>query len=182
MRGYDAVRLAVPVSAHDHARGPEDAPLTLVEYGDFECPACGQAYPVVAALRRELGDRLRIVFRNFPLGTVHPHATDAALAAEAAGLQGKFWGMHDVLYENQEALEPGDLLRYAEALGLDTDRFEGDLRGEACTRRVRQDFLGGARSGVNGTPTFFVNGVRHDGPFDFGSLADALEAADRGGT
>jgi len=181
MRWQDeAVRLAVPVSEHDHAQGPADAPLTLVEYGDFECPACGQAYPVVEALKREMAGRLRFVFRHFPLGTVHPNATAAALAAEAAGRQGKFWEMHDLLYENQDALEDEDLWRYAEALGLDVDRFEEDRRGEACERRVRQDFLGGARSGVNGTPTFFVNGVRHDGGFDFDSLTAALADAAEG--
>jgi len=174
-----AARLAVPVSGHDHARGPADAPVTLVEYGDFECPACGAAYPVVAALQRELADRLRFVFRNFPLGTIHPHATDAALAAEAAGMQGRFWEMHDLLYENQQALEPEDLWRYAESLRLDADRFEEDRRGAECARRVRHDFLGGARGGVNGTPTFFVNGVRHDGGFDPESLGDALARAVR---
>jgi len=172
-----AAQLVVPVSEHDHVRGPDNAPLTLVEYGDYECPACGDAQTAVTALLEEMGDQILFVFRNFPLRTVHPHAADAARAAEAAGLQSKFWEMHDLLYEHQEALESENLWRYAAALGLNVDRFEEDRHAEVCESRVRQDFLSGARSGVNGTPTFFVNGVRHDGGFDFQSLAEALQQA-----
>ncbi len=172
-----AVRLAVPVSRHDHSQGPEDAPLTLLEYGDYECPACGAAYAVVTELQEEFAGRLRFVFRNFPLATIHPHARDAALAAEAAGRQGQFWEMHDLLYENQDALAPEDLWRDAEALGLEMEQFENDFRGQECEQRVRHDFLGGARSGVNGTPTFFINGLRHDGGHDLAALAQALEQA-----
>jgi len=174
---HHAARLAVPISADDHSRGPAAAPVTLVEYGDYECPACGAAYVTIADLRSTLGDRFRFVFRNFPLSSVHLHAGAAARAAEAAALQGRFWEMHDVLYENQEALEPDDLLRYAEELGLDLGRFELDFQSEQCIQRVRHDFLGGVRSGVNGTPTFFINGLRHDGGNNFEALAEALERA-----
>jgi protein-disulfide isomerase len=148
-----------------------------VEYGDYECPACGAAYPVISALQEAMPERLRFVFRNFPLNQVHPNATGAALAAEAAGMQGRFWEMHDLLYEHQEALEPEDLLRYAEALGLDLAQFQEDWQAPTVQQRVQHDFLGGARSGVNGTPTFFINGVRHDGPHDFEALAAALAQA-----
>jgi protein-disulfide isomerase len=168
-------RLAVPVGKSDHALGPDDAPVTLVEYGDFECPACGEAYPVVKELLDRLGPRLRFVFRNFPLRTVHPHAGEAAEAAEAAGAQGRFWEMHDTLYENQEALDDEDLVRYAAALGLDERRFVAELAGHAHAGRVNADFLGGVRGGVNGTPTFFVNGARHDGPPDLGTLLAVIE-------
>ena len=169
-----AASLAVPVSAQDHAQGPANAPV-LVEYGDYECPACGNAYEAIAVLRERMGDQFRFVFRNFPLSTVHPHAHGAALAAEAAAMQGMFWEMHDMLYEHQEALDLSSLTRYAEVLGLDVDRFEADRQGPECEERVRRDFLGGARSGVNGTPTFFVNGTRFDGPPDEDALAEALE-------
>jgi protein-disulfide isomerase len=121
-------RLTLPVSPdRDHIRGPLDPPVTLLEYGDYECPYCGMAYPITRAIEQEMGDTMRFVFRHFPLTTVHPHAALAAEAAEAAGAQGKFWPMHDTLYENQQALDPPHLLAYAEALGLDTDRFSSDL-------------------------------------------------------
>jgi protein-disulfide isomerase len=171
-------RLTVPVGPEDHARGgPETAPLTLVEYGDYECPYCGAAYPIVKELERVLGDELRSVFRNFPLGEIHPHAPQAAEAAEAAAGQGRFWEMHDLLYENQQHLETSDLLRYAEALGLEFQPFEADLAQHTYEPRVRADFLSGVRSGVNGTPTFFINGVRHNGSYDFDTLLAALRAA-----
>ena len=172
-----ATRLAVPVGEGDHVSGPATAPATLVEYGDYECPYCGQAHPVVREVRRRFGPRLRFVFRHFPLATVHPHAEPAAEAAEAAGAQGKFWEMHDLLYENQSALDDDDLVRYADAIGLDPSRFVEELAGHVHAARVREDFLGGARSGVNGTPTFFINGVRHDGPYDLESLSEAIEEA-----
>src|SRR5262249_5192993 len=159
----------------DHALGPETAPVTLVEYGDYQCPACGQAYPIIKELLDRLGPRLRLVFRNFPLATVHPHAEGAAEAAEAAGAQGQFWAMHDVLFENQDALGGEDLVAYASALGLDESRFVGELTDRVHAARVREDFVGGVRSGVNGTPTFFINEGRHDGPFDLDSLLEAVE-------
>ena len=168
-------RLAVPVGESDHVQGPATAPVTLVEYGDYECPSCGQAYPIVKELQRRLGSQLRFVFRNFPLATAHPHAERAAEAAEAAGSQGRFWPIHDVLFENQDALDDEDLVRYAAALGLDESQFVADLAGRAHAARVREDFMGGVRSGVNGTPTFFINGGRHDGPFDLETLLAAIK-------
>ncbi len=156
-------QLTPPVSERDHAAGPEDAPVTLVEYGDYECPYCGMAYPIVKRAQQDLGNRLRFVFRNFPLAESHPHARLAAEAAEAAGAQGKFWEMHDVLFERQDALETEDLIGYAKSLGLDVPKFAHDLEAGAYTKRVRDDFRNGVRSGVNGTPTFFVNGSRYEG-------------------
>ena len=173
-------QLKPPVSDRDHAQGPADAVLTLVEYGDYECPHCGRAYPIVKAVQKRLGSRLRFVFRNFPLNNAHPHAQAAAEAAEAAGAQGKFWEMHDVIFENQGALETDDLRRYAEDLGLDVDRFASELDREVYGDRVRADFRSGVRSGVNGTPTFFINGARFDGSWDEPGLLAALQPAGRG--
>jgi protein-disulfide isomerase len=174
MNSQTATALVVPVNAQDHIRGAKNAPVTLVEYGDYECPHCGQAHYIVQQLEGMLEDSMRFVFRNFPLTTVHPHAELAAEAAEAAGGQRKFWPMHDVLFENQEALEIDDLLQYATQLELDVPRFARDLEEHRYADRVREDFLGGVRSGVNGTPTFFINGFRHDGSFDLESLLDAV--------
>jgi protein-disulfide isomerase len=156
-------QLTPPVSDRDHINGPDDAPVTLVEYGDYECPYCGMAYPVVKSAQRALGDQLRFVFRNFPLAEAHPHARIAAQAAEAAGAQGKFWEMHDMLFEHQKALETEELASYADSLGLDSVRFLRELQAGVHEKRVREDFRSGVRSGVNGTPTFFVNGSRYDG-------------------
>jgi protein-disulfide isomerase len=177
MSAIASATLKPPVGPKDHMQGPPDAPVTLVEYGDYECPYCGEAYPVVKALQERLGDQMCFVFRNFPLTQVHPHAEEAAEAAEAAGAQGKFWEMHDLLYENQDALEPEDLVLYARALKLDLPRFVLEMREHVYVERVREDFRSGVRSGVNGTPTFFINGVRHNGPFDLGSLLAAIEEA-----
>jgi protein-disulfide isomerase len=170
-------QLKPPVGAKDHVQGASKAPVTIVEYGDYECPFCGEAYPVVKALQERLGDKLRFVFRNFPLSQMHPHAEHAAEAAEAAGAQGKFWEMHDVLYENQAALGAEDLVKYARTLGLDVPRFVKEMTEHEHEERVKEDFRSGVRSGVNGTPTFFINGARHDGPFDLGSLLAAIEEA-----
>jgi protein-disulfide isomerase len=171
-------QLTPPVSDRDHITGPDDAPVTLVEYGDFECPYCGMAYPVVKTAQRALGDNIRFVFRNFPLAEAHPHARVAAQAAEAAGAQGKFWEMHDMLFEHQNALEPEDLVTYADALGLDSVRFLRELQAGTYEKRVREDFRSGVRSGVNGTPTFFVNGYRYDGSWENAeALIEALREA-----
>jgi protein-disulfide isomerase len=172
-----ASQLTHPVSHEDHISGAASAPITLVEYGDYQCPYCGQAYPIVKALQKRLGKRLRFVFRNFPLANAHPNAQPAAEAAEAAGAQGKFWEMHDSLYENQTALEDQDLIRYAGELGLDVARFTRELGEHHYAARVREDFRTGVRSGVNGTPSFFINGVRHDGSYDLDSLLAGIEAA-----
>jgi len=172
------LRLLLPQDNHDHIQGTIDAPIALVEYGDYECPYCGQAYPAVKGIQERLGDRLCFAFRNFPLANSHPHAEHAAEAAEAAGAQGKFWGMHDLLYENQEALDDENLAQYAEALGLDARRLMIEVLSGAHRSRVREDFQSGARGGVNGTPSFFINGVRHDGAPSFDALMAALVQPD----
>lgn len=155
--------LVPAVGADDHAQGRSDAPVTLVEYGDYECPYCGMAFPIVQRVQATLGQRLRFVFRNFPLAEAHPHATAAAELAEASALQGKFWEMHDMLYEHQSALRPADLQRYVHELGLDPAALAAATASGAPHQRVRADFMSGVRSGVNGTPTFFINGRRFDG-------------------
>ena len=157
------VELTPAVGSNDHAQGRGDAPMTLVEYGDYECPYCGMAYPVIQRVQARLGTRLRFVFRNFPLAEAHPHAMAAAELAEAAASQGKFWEMHDTLYEHQRALDPTHLQGYARKLGLDFDALEAELRSGAPDQRIRADLTSGVRSGVNGTPTFFINGRRFDG-------------------
>lgn len=170
-------KLALPVSKRDHRRGPDTAAVTLVEYGDYECPYCGKAHLIVKEIERRLGDQLRFVFRHFPLAQIHPHAEHAAEAAEAAGAQGKFWEMHDTLFEHQDALDDADLVLYAVALNLDKDRFIRELAKHVYAERVLEDVMSGARSGVNGTPTFFINGVRHDDSYDLATLLAAIEAA-----
>ena len=169
--------LTPPVGPADHAHGPADAPVTLVEYGDYECPHCRLAHPVVKAVQSRLGDRLRFVFRHFPITSNHPHAAHAAEMAEAAGERGKFWEMHDLLYGNQDALEDADLVGYAESLGIDPAWAASTLQSGTFAERVRASFLSGVRSGVNGTPTFFINGVRHEGPPDEASLLAAIANA-----
>jgi protein-disulfide isomerase len=171
-------KLVVPVSEdRDHIRGPKTAPVTLVEYGDYECPFCGQAYYVLKELTQRAGNSMRFVFRNFPLTTLHPHAERAAEAAEAAGDQGEFWEMHDLLFENQKSLEDEDLMKYCVSAGLDTSKFLSDMREARYQIRIREDFLTGARSGVNGTPTFFINGFRYDGSWELTPLLAAIENA-----
>ena len=167
--------LAPPVGERDHVQGPASAPVTLVEYGDFECPYCGAAYLIIKKVQEVMGDQLRFVFRHFPLTQIHPHAEAAAEASEAANAQGQFWEMHDLLFENQRALDPLHLLGYAEELGLDTRKFVRELEGHVYHDRVREDFMSGVRSGVNGTPAFFINGVRYDGSWDLAPLLEILE-------
>ena len=169
--------LAAPVSDRDYARGRLDAPVTVVEYADYECPSSGQAYYVTRQLLQDLGGTVRVVFRNFPLTQIRPHALPAALAAEAAGLQASFWEMHDILFEHQDSLEPEYLIAFAQVLGLDIERFILDMTSDESAARVREDFVGGIRSGVNTTPTFFINGKRHDGPIDYQTLRAAIEKA-----
>jgi protein-disulfide isomerase len=170
--------LTLPVSEdRDHIQGSADAAVTLVEYGDYECPYCGAAYPIVKELQSRLGDGLRFVFRNFPITTSHPHAEQAAESAEAAAAQGRFWEMHDVLYENQARLRDPDLRGYAEQLALDVGRFDQELAEHVHAARVREDFMSGVRSGVNGTPTFYVNGARHDDSYDLDTMLAALARA-----
>lgn len=167
--------LSLPVSTRrDHIQGRPDSPVTLVEYGDYECPYCGQAYTIIKEIQKGLVGQLRFVFRNFPLNQVHPHAQQAAEAAEAAGAQKKYWNMHDILYENQQALDYYHLVEYASILDLDIERFNNDLFSHTHASHIREDFISGVRSGVNGTPTFFINGVRYDGPLDYQSLLENL--------
>jgi len=170
-------QLTVPVSDRDHTIGPADAPVTLVEYGDYECPYCGRAFPIVQELRRRLGDRLRFVFRNFPLTQIHEHAEHAAEVAEAAAAQGEFWPMHDWLYRHQFALDDNALLEGAGELALDVERVRRELADGTYRSRVRDDFMSGIKSGVNGTPTFYINGVRHDADYDTATLLAAIEQA-----
>lgn len=173
----EVTALTQPVdSKWDHIQGPKTAPITLLEYGDYECPFCGQAYPIIKKIQERLADQLRFVFRNFPMTQVHPHAGNAAEAAEAAGAQGKFWQMHDTLYENQQALDDEHLEQYAEDyVGLDLDRFRQEMSAHTYADRVRQDFLSGVYSGVNGTPTFYINGSRYDDSWDYETLLATLE-------
>ena len=178
MRTEWEAALTLPVSDdRDHIQGAPDATVTLVEYGDYECPYCGAAYPIVKRVQEAMGNGLRFVFRNFPIATAHPHAEQAAEAAEAAAAQGRFWPMHDLLYENQQRLEAEDLLAYAGRLGLDAARFNSEFEEHVHAPRVHEDFMSGVRSGVNGTPTFYVNGVRHDDSYDFETLLGALQQA-----
>ena len=165
------------VGARDHVQGSVSARVTLVEYGDFECPGCGQAYPVIKAVQKAFGPNLRFVFRHFPLVASHPHAAMAAEAAEAADAQGKFWAMHDRLFEHQDALEDMDLQRHARKIGLDLERFERDLRTQAYQARVREDAAAGKSCGVRGTPTLFINGVSYAGSVEREALVLALARA-----
>jgi protein-disulfide isomerase len=174
---WEAV-LTMPVSEdRDHIQGPADAAATLVEYGDYECPYCGAAYPIIKQVQARMDKRLRFVFRNFPITTSHPHAEQAAEAAEAAATQGRFWQMHDLLYENQGRLRDRDLRAYAETLGLDRELFDQELAEHVHATRVHEDFMSGVRSGVNGTPTFYINGARHDDSYEIETLLAALERA-----
>ncbi|MGD0055754.1 MAG: thioredoxin domain-containing protein [Acidimicrobiales bacterium] len=168
-------RLTVPVGPDDHVEGDDGAEITLVEYGDYECPYCGQAYPIVKELQRVFGTSLRLVFRNMPLANVHPYAERAAEAAEAVALQGKFWPMHDLLFENQEDLEEHSLLRYAHEAGADSAEVASVLASGTTRRRINNDIESAVRSGVNGTPTFFVNAERYDGSWAYEPFYDFLK-------
>lgn len=168
--------LRVPVSADDHVRGGATGRVVLVEYGDYECPYCRAAHVEVLQLGRHFGDDLTYVFRHFPLTEIHPLAEPAAEIAEFAGAQGRFWDMHDAIYAHQNQLSLPFLVGASRALGLPEREFELALETKSYAPKVAQDFLSGVRSGVNGTPTFFVNGHRHDGPFDYRHLADAIQS------
>jgi protein-disulfide isomerase len=175
-----ASTLTPPVSEQDHAEGPASANVTLLEYGDFQCPYCGAAYPIVKKLQKAMGRDMRFVFRHFPLREAHPHALHAAIAAEAVGLHGDpaFWKMHDALYEHQKALDDANLFRYAKACGVPAAEVAAAFAGGPAADRVRADFRSGIRSGVNGTPTFFVNGLRYDDDWtDITAFLAVLRAA-----
>lgn len=169
------MNLAIAVTTQDHALGRADALVTLVEYGDFQCPYCGAAYNELRQVRERLGNSLRFVFRHMPLTAIHPMAELAAEAAEAAGAQGKFWRMHDALYEHQRQLSPALMTALATRLGLDVARFSADLHGRRHAIKVKQDIDGAERSGVQGTPAFFIDGRHYDGPYDADTLAEVLQ-------
>jgi protein-disulfide isomerase len=170
-------QLRPPVSASDHRAGSNDALVTLVEYGDYECPHCARAHPIVHEVRKRMGRRLAFVFRHFPLSNVHPHAMHAAEAAEAAAVEGGFWPMHDAIFARPDALSDADLVERARRLGLDSTRVEKELAAGVHAAHVREDFASGVRSGVNGTPTFFIDGRRHDASWEAEALLAALEGA-----
>ncbi len=167
-------QLKPAVNSKDHIQGNKSAPLELVEYGDYQCPHCGRAYYVIKTVQEEMGDDLKFIFRNFPLSDAHPDAFKAAVAAEAAALQNKFWEMHDIIYENQELLDWRNLLVYAKKSGLDMARFKADIEKESVTAKVEDDFESGVRSGVNGTPSFFINGKKYEGSWDADELTEYL--------
>jgi protein-disulfide isomerase len=167
--------LAVPVGPGDHALGPDKAAITLLEYGDYECSYCGEAYPIVKELQRRFAGRLRFVFRNLPLADAHPHAERAAEAAEAVGLQGRFWEMHDLLYEHQDHLTDAALLSYAEEAGANATEVASVMAEGGTRQRVQDDLMGAIRSGANGTPTFFVNGVRDEGSWALEPFTEHLQ-------
>ncbi|NMH27425.1 DsbA family protein [Flavobacterium silvaticum] len=167
--------LRKPVDADDHIEGNIHAAIELVEYGDYQCPHCQKAYYIVKRWQREFGDNLKLVFRNFPLENIHPLAKPAAIATEAAARQGKFWEMHDHLFENHDDFSRGKLVQFAEELGLNVTDFSKDLEDPELSAKVDADFYGGMRSGVNATPTFFVNGEKFEGSWDTGELRDFLQ-------
>jgi len=169
-------KLTPPVSKTDHSQGPIDALLELVEYGDFECPHCGAAYPIIKEIQREFSKKLRFIFRHFPITNAHPHAFSAAVASEAAGRQRKFWEMHDIIYEHQAELSDSSYLAFANVLGLSLTLFEQDLQDEELANKVESDFESGIRSGVNGTPSFYINGQKYQGSYDYDSMSNAIES------
>lgn len=173
--------LAKPVDQSDHVLGPEDAPVTLVEYGDFQCPHCRAAHFYLKNVLATMGDELRFVFRHMPLAQIHPMAQPAAEAAEAAGAQGKFWPMHDLIYEHQDMLSPALLVRLGQRLGLDMQRFGDDLQSHRCLPKVKEDFMSAVRSGAAGTPSFFINGEPYEGSYDDEALIEALRFAAQAG-
>ena len=171
------IALVLPIEPQDHTQGPADAPLTLLWYGDYECDYCGRAFPIVKQLQADFGDRLQLVYRHFPVANIHPHASAAAQAAEAAGAQQKFWEMHDVLFEQQDKLADADLSHYAMRVGLEIYKFQADLSSQRFSKRVRRDYQSGLQSSVKGTPSFFINGFKFVGQPDLESLTAALNEA-----
>ncbi|MBV8897380.1 MAG: DsbA family protein [Acidobacteriaceae bacterium] len=172
----DLSKLLLPIQPDDHVQGEEDARFTLVEYGDYECPNCGQLFQTICDLRLQHPRNIRLVFRHYPLSGIHPHALQAAEAAEAAGAQGKFWEMHDQLFANQGALHTKNLLNYAEKLALDMTRFSRELKGGVYEDRIRLDFRRGVSNGVYGTPGLFINGIRYNGPLDATAVSNFIDS------
>lgn len=169
------IQLIPAINSNDHVWGNPAAWLELVEYGDYECPYCGRAYPIVKDIKRKLGNEIKFVFRNFPLSKIHPNAFSAAVATEAAGLQNRFWEMHDMIFENQKMLDPDYILRYANRIGLDLEKFSNDMEQVALKEKVQRDFDSGIRSAVNRTPTFFVNGYKYEGEWSGDQLLRYLK-------
>jgi len=170
-------KLTVPIKMdNDHIQGPVNAPISLVEYGDFECPYTGHAYPIVKQIKRKFGETLCFVFRNFPLAEIHPHAQQAAEAAEAAASQDKFWDMHDYLFEHQNALDDSHLLEYARIVRLDIKKFEAEILKHVYAPGIKDSLINGVKSGVEGTPTFFLNGIRYEGSWDLETLLKILRS------
>ncbi|MGH7453757.1 MAG: DsbA family protein [bacterium] len=174
----EKTKLASPVNERDHVKGPADAKITLVEYGDYECPDCGRAYSIVQEIQKRFAGRLRFVFRNFPKHEIHPNARAAAEAAEATAAQGKFWEMHELLFKNQRQLDFDHILEYAASLGLDMDRFTREWQNHVYEERVREDYQSGMRSGVAGTPTFFINDFKHNGSYSLEALSITIDNPD----
>ena len=169
-------KLKPPVSEQDHMKGDPHAPVILVEYGDFQCPHCGAAHPILKEIEKKFSDNIAFIFRHFPLSESHPMALPAAISAEAAANQGRFWQMHDLIFENQYRLSPQTLLALAEALKLDMKTFQKDMRNPTLSEKVEANFESGILSGVNGTPSFYINGTKFNGSYDFQSLSHAIEA------
>lgn len=168
--------LKPPVSNKDHIQGNVNAVIELVEYGDYQCPHCGRAYPIIKIIQERLGNDLKFIFRNFPLSEIHPQAKVAAVASEAAASQGKFWNMHDIIFENQDRLHSSALMEYAKLIGLDTLQFKDDLSNNELLKKVEADFESGIRSGVNGTPAFFINGQKYNGSWEEDVLEEYIKA------
>lgn len=168
-------KLIPPVNADDHVQGLPDASIELVEYGDYQCPHCGMAHPVVKKIQKAFEDKLKFVFRHFPLTNIHPYAFPAAVAAEAAGRQHKFWQMHDIIFERQAELSDEAIFEFARDIGLNPEVFRRDLSDRLLTEKVEENFNSGVRSGVNGTPSFFINGYKYNGNYDYASLYSAIE-------
>jgi protein-disulfide isomerase len=171
------MKLQPRVNKTDHLQGNLDAPIELVEYGDYQCPHCGRAYPIIKSIQRKLGNKLKFVFRNFPLAEIHPDATKAAVAAEIAASQGKFWEMHDIIFEHQEALDDESLIKYAAEIELDLQKLNSDLQKPEFVEKVENDFESGIRSGVNGTPSFFINGVKYNGSWEENQFLAHLQSS-----
>jgi len=169
-------QLTLPVNSEDHIFGNPDAAIELLEYGDYECPYCGRAYPIVKDIQQQLGRELKFVFRNFPLRKIHPNAFMASIATEAAGLQDKFWEMHDIIFENQKTLDTENIFLFAGKLGLEIELFKNDIQQKSLIDKVEKDFESGIRSGVNRTPTFFINGKKYDGDWDGEQLLQYLKS------
>ena len=159
-------KLKPAVNSNDHVQGNQNAIIELVEYGDYQCPHCGHAYPIIKNMQKELGNKIKFIFRNFPLSEIHPNAMNAAVAAEVASSQNKFWEMHDIIFENQDFLSDVNLVKYAAKLGLNIEQFEADFEKPKYFKKVEADFESGIRSGVNGTPSFFISGEKFDGSLE----------------